>query len=485
MNQNKNLVMLAGMTVACLLMLGARNAHAFSPNQFPTDTSGNRVTFGTGTVGGGSLGPASVTFASDGTVLSKGPVSTAGGSVKVAGELAAQSSKLAVAQAIGRFAFKTIGVIGAGVAVYELAKEINVILKPVTGGNKFFIYGLQYRCDMTPVSSGSYIYENPIAYCRDNMLGGGGQISISSACAATIKCGDGIVRQLGTGNAMREDVETEISQQAFTDMVAAKSGWPTSSRLGDAFKDALAGGESVEAIPRTVTGVPSTPPQRNTVLTPTGSTVTTTTNNYTYNGPTVTVVTVTTTQNYDKEGAVLGPPTVGTAAPTPLVQKVTTATPTGTSVTTTTNNYNYGGPVSTVTTTVTTQNFDNSGVPVGEPVVTTKEETKKEEDAPAVDSDLPAQPKLYKKVYPEGIAGVWKTHTDAMATSPLFKLGKDLMPTVGGGGSCPTMNVDLNFSQWANFGTKDVAPPCQVWDWGKAIIIVSSLLLARALIFGG
>lgn len=106
-------------------------------------------------------------------------------------------------------------------------------------------------------------------------------------------------------------------------------------------------------------------------------------------------------------------------------------------------------------------------------------------EAPATDSRLPEQPKLYKQRYPQGITGVWQTQRDALANSPLFTIAKSLMPAVGLGGSCPTMPVNLNFSNWANFGVKDVAPPCQVWDWGKAICIVSACLLARRLIFGG
>lgn len=107
-------------------------------------------------------------------------------------------------------------------------------------------------------------------------------------------------------------------------------------------------------------------------------------------------------------------------------------------------------------------------------------------EAPANDTALPAQPKLYTKKYPDGMTGVWRDQRSAMANSPLFTLPRMLMPSsVGSGGSCPAMNVNLTFSQWANFGTKDIAPPCYVWDWGKAICIVSACLLARRLIFGG
>jgi hypothetical protein len=59
-----------------------------------------------------------------------------------------------------------------------------------------------------------------------------------------------------------------------------------------------------------------------------------------------------------------------------------------------------------------------------------------------------------------------------------------LMPTGFTSGSCPVMSINLNIGI-ANFGVHDVAPPCWVWTFAKTVIVVSSLLLARALIFGG
>lgn len=107
------------------------------------------------------------------------------------------------------------------------------------------------------------------------------------------------------------------------------------------------------------------------------------------------------------------------------------------------------------------------------------------QDALAVDSPMPAAPKLYKPSYPNGIAGVWADRKAQLTSAPLTNLMSGLMPSVASGGSCPTMYINLNLTSWAMYGVKDVAPPCYLWDWGKAIIILSALLLARALIFGG
>lgn len=108
-----------------------------------------------------------------------------------------------------------------------------------------------------------------------------------------------------------------------------------------------------------------------------------------------------------------------------------------------------------------------------------------EEEPEPTDSELPPLPKLYEPKYPQGLEGVWQEQKDKLAATSLAQLAGSLMPKVTGGGSCPTWNVDLDFAGWASYGSKNVAPPCEVWDWGRMIILVSALILARALIFGG
>ena len=130
---------------------------------------------------------------------------------------------------------------------------------------------------------------------------------------------------------------------------------------------------------------------------------------------------------------------------------------------------------------------DASGNTTSKETVTTtdKGESKPDDSAPATDTALPGQPKLYEPKYPDGLTGVWTAQKDALKNSSLTQLARKLMPDIPNGGSCPTMRVDLSFSSWANFGTKDLAPPCYVWDWGRVIIIISALILARSLVFGG
>lgn len=109
-------------------------------------------------------------------------------------------------------------------------------------------------------------------------------------------------------------------------------------------------------------------------------------------------------------------------------------------------------------------------------------------DTPPVDSasdtPLPDQPKLYTPKYPDGLIGVWTAKKAALMTSPLLNLVSGLMPSVPDGGSCPTWMLSLDVGI-ADFGVHDVAPPCWIWGFAKVVVIVSALLLARALIFGG
>lgn len=106
-------------------------------------------------------------------------------------------------------------------------------------------------------------------------------------------------------------------------------------------------------------------------------------------------------------------------------------------------------------------------------------------ESQAVDTAMPTAPKLYEPSFPRGIAGVWSDRKAQLTSAPLSGLISNLMPSVGSGGSCPAMMINLNITSWAMFGIRDVAPPCYIWDFGKVVIILSALLLARSLIFGG
>lgn len=147
-------------------------------------------------------------------------------------------------------------------------------------------------------------------------------------------------------------------------------------------------------------------------------------------------------------------------------------TRTSTSTTTTTNP---DGSTSTSTSTSTTTTESGNEPQGSEPA----------EEATPSDTALPPVPDLYERKYPNGMEGIWAEQKEALKGTSLVSLVGKLMPNVGDGGTCPTWTLNLDVAQWASFGTHDVAPPCWIWDVAKAILILSALLLARALIFGG
>lgn len=106
-------------------------------------------------------------------------------------------------------------------------------------------------------------------------------------------------------------------------------------------------------------------------------------------------------------------------------------------------------------------------------------------DTPPTDTPLPPVPDLYVRKYPNGMEGIYDEYKDRLKNTALVQLAKQLMPDVGDGGACPSWPINLNWDWWIMYGVHDVAPPCWIWAVGKAILILSALLLARALIFGG
>lgn len=106
-------------------------------------------------------------------------------------------------------------------------------------------------------------------------------------------------------------------------------------------------------------------------------------------------------------------------------------------------------------------------------------------EEPPTDSPLGDVPKLYERKYPDGLVGIWNEKSEVIKQSSTFTLAAQLMPTGLTAGTCPSWSIALNFASWASFGEHDFAPPCWIWDVAKTIIIISALMLARSLIFGG
>lgn len=207
---------------------------------------------------------------------------------------------------------------------------------------------------------------------------------------------------------------------------------------------------------------------------------------------------------------------------------VTTTIETTTTQTTTTNNtYNENKIVQTVITTTTTtetrrtpeQNPDGSPAtnPDGSPKI--NEETKtgtttdgapgapgkngengsdassedmcaKHPDAiacqtgEATDTPLPPVPDLYTQKYPDGLGGVWNSRKAEMQGTSLATFVLKTMPSGLGAGTCPEWSLNLDVGIWDG-GVHDISVPCNIWLFGRVVIVISALLLARRLVFGG
>ena len=243
-----------------------------------------------------------------------------------------------------------------------------------------------------------------------------------------------------------------MTEQEMFDALASQSGWPTSSAL------ALAGMLSY--------------PDTRKILTP-----------YPDNGVTLIgqpSVQGKTSTNTDTVQLVPG---TNTVAPPGATQ---TQAGTRTTTTTATHPLTYAGnSVTSSTINNTTTNITNNTTNV----TTTENKTEtieddSEEQTPT-DAPLGDVPKLYEKKYPDGLLGVWDAKKAEFEQTSFFRMIDQLTPKIGQAGSCPSWSIDLSWTPGGSMGVHELQPPCMIWPFLKAIVIISALFLARALIFGG
>jgi hypothetical protein len=412
-------------------------------------------------------GKTSVEFARDGTPVASAGVPSAapdgGSGIKVnqTGNLRNPSgnpvpvaatgrvSNAAAAAAIGRFLGRALPVASAAAAGYELLKELNIVRNQAGDEVTFDQTSINWYGYVSICGRGSTTinktYGTPsqlAAACTAAFVDGTTRPGLAVTCTApgnyvvgqvsAIDCGgpEIFVRPTIYPEGSKTDVR-RLNEQGLIDAIASKSGWPTTSAIARAAVEAANGlREPLSVSSPTVSGPASTP------------------------GPAPTVK-----QEPNADGS------------------------TKTTTTSVVHNHNYQG--NTVTTTnVTTINITNNGA-AGVNKVDTVTETPPAEAA-SVDTPLPAQPKLYERKFPNGLVGVWTTRKAELSASPLLSLASTLMPSIAPTGTCPVWMLDLNFAgtPW-QFGAYDVAPACDLWKVAAAIVIVSALLLARALVFGG
>lgn len=99
------------------------------------------------------------------------------------------------------------------------------------------------------------------------------------------------------------------------------------------------------------------------------------------------------------------------------------------------------------------------------------------------DKDFPEVTPFYEQKYKEGFKSVWEKNQASFDNSAFISFLKSFVPSFSG--SCPAFGLSFNIATWANYGSMDFMSICYVLDFVKSILLVSSLFLCRALIFGG
>jgi hypothetical protein len=366
-----------------------------------------------------------------------------------------QIPKADVSGAIGRFARKALPVLATGVALYDLAQELGfnvdnssgelVVQKPAPGycptGPCYqwrYLAGVWYGTPQAAAQSvvGTAISDCPLVQSVSVFAVGVGHPNYGFN--AQCYYGPGNVVSRGpyglTSGSRAVDTVPNYAPSSLAELeaaIASKSGWPSGSALSRATVDAIKSGESLTVTPQTVSG-PAT-------------------------------------------------------SPGPVTQTVNNTNNT-TTTSTTTHNHSYSGPNVTTTTTTTTVTINNTTNEVIDSSTTTTEpvmpESSDEDEGVPTDTALGEVPQLYEPKYPDGIVGVWNAKKAELLDTSFMDTLSQLMPNVGSVGTCPVWILPLDF-EFFDAGDVDVSVPCWLWDFAKVVIIVSALLLARAIIFGG
>lgn len=283
-------------------------------------------------------------------------------------------------------------------------------------------YGVKWSLNPSPGFDVSYNMERQIkANCP------AGWYITSGGCVQTAPPSSGEYQPVS-----HEDFDTKLENAIKNPANAGK--------VLPALREMLDKGGQIDIESPTLTGPASSPTSTSTTTNVSGSTTTTTTitnvTNYTYNNSTMTATQVTTTVNRNAAGTTTSSSTT-TGAPGESTANPSQNTPTG------------------------------------------------EGDGAPSDTPLPPVPDLYVRKYPDGMEGVYNEFKDQLQNSEFMQLVGKLMPSITDGGQCPSWPMSFNFGTGMDYGTRDPAPPCWIWDVAAAILVFSALLLARALIFGG
>ena len=433
----------SALPLLALFSWGSALAQSVSPTDprpvsYPISTVRNVSTIGAGTVNPANVGRYAFATATGGLVVADAATGLPlpdGRTLPLS--VRAHIPKATIAAAIGRFAVKSLPLLSAGAALYDLGEELGFGIDNTSGGAPVITKQTTTAGCATDPQALTTGYWGSLGAPTNAGTGGPTGIVIAyrdspTTCRLTNAAVNPLSVQYHQWSSTTPDQVTNdpSSVDDLVDAINDKGTWSPSSPLARAFRDAILAGDMISRQPDSVTGPGSTP------------------------GP---------------------------------VSTTTDATNNTTTTSTTTHHHTYAGnQVSTTTTTTNVTVNNTTGATISSTTVTSQPSMpeRAEEEAAPVDKALPAQPKLYTPKYPQGLVGVWNAKKSELDSAPLVQLLESLMPAVGSSGSCPSwmLPVDVGF---ASYGTYNVAPPCWVWDFGKVIIIISALLLARRLIFGG
>jgi len=337
-NRIPNGVFLLLLALAAFPVAAQDSGMAYVPNA--NRPGGNWVKFTDGVSYKKVLSPAAYGGAITGTVdaIATNPSGNA-----VALKYTATAPAAAVGAALGKFAVKASGVVavlGFGVALYDLGKELGYIFDNSTGElvvNKSVPSACSvapcYESKLTP-TTGPYSVWFPqsqlAAKCEEYRISrndGGINYSRVIGTAPALTCQHyvyGSWQSAGNGyrsSAPLPDTSTPSTLQDFTDTASAKTNWPANSNITRTLEQAQKDYDIfLEYNPVTVSGPASTPGKTSTTTSSTGTTTTsTTTHNHSYDGANVTTSNVTVTNVTNNAGDT----TTTTTTETPVKEEPT------------------------------------------------------------------------------------------------------------------------------------------------------------------
>lgn len=172
----------------------------------------------------------------------------------------------------------------------------------------------------------------------------------------------------------------------------------------------------------------------------------------------------------------------------PVTKKETTKNPDGSTTskeTTIINNYKFEGDRitrnSNIKNTTTTTKPDGT---TSTETSTTETQGEKPEPPPQwSDSEMPEVKELYKQKYPDGIKGIWLKKQGELSQTAFIRSLQTLAPSISGG-TCPQFSIDTN-NGWVSAGVLVFPVPCWIFDFLRAVTLLTAAFVARMIVFGG